>query len=233
MWAAAEGERDDFFAEQRGFLGDARFQVIAESGDEQRGPGLDLARADNPAASTDRRGVARGGIEGLVEHPTGETLDDGAGPSEIDFAFVQWHVEAPRELRVLLERLPQGARGLFFVDGDFERAAAHGMDGDIGDLHGLPEKAFDLGASADGPADGVHLDGDEFGFESVLGVAGAAGLFLVASVVPLLVQRFFLRLGGGDEIKGELIGRSTGHFPEKSPLEKGFGHVLAGARHGH
>ena len=102
-----ECERDDFLAKEREGAGDGGRGVEAEAGDEQRGADGNAAGAQRPATGGDGRGVPCGGIQGLVEEPSGKALDDGARAAEVGFAFLERQVEAPDERGLSLEGLAQ------------------------------------------------------------------------------------------------------------------------------
>ena len=102
-----ECERDDFLAKEREVAGDGGLEVEAEAGDEQRGTDGNGAGAQQPATGGDERGVPCGGVQGLVEEPSGKALDGGARAADVGFAFVERQVEAPDERGLALEGLVQ------------------------------------------------------------------------------------------------------------------------------
>src|SRR4051812_12777893 len=104
-----ESKGDDFLAEQREFFRDARLEMVTEADNDQRGAGLHAAGAKQSATCGDGSSIAGSRVKSLIEHPAGESLDDGTGATEIDFAVWQRQVKAPDEFGFLLECLTQSA----------------------------------------------------------------------------------------------------------------------------
>jgi hypothetical protein len=112
------GQRQDLLAQQ-GLALASGLKMKAQARHHQPGAHAHGRGGDDAAARRHQSGLACRGIERLIERPTGQTLDDGTGASQIERALGERQIETAAEGLVPTDGLTQSTRGF--------RAQMHGQ----------------------------------------------------------------------------------------------------------